>query len=157
MLTGTAVFIRDTKPSTLEYSVECDSGWNTLSGKVSGRVGEEQISVQIVVGPDQTWLVNGMEEPGVASCIDLDLNFSPSTNLLPIRRLELEIGQKAIVKAAWLRFPSFKLEALSQSYKRLDEFTYQYESGGGSFVSELKINEFGLVTSYPGIWQEELG
>ena len=87
--------------------------------------------------------------------MDLDLNFSPSTNLLPIRRLNLEVGQQAEVKAAWLRFPSFELEPLSQVYERLNEFKYRYSSGGGDFVAELTVNKVGFVTVYPKLWEVE--
>ena len=98
-----------------------------------------------------------MPQPAVQGCVDLDLNFSPSTNLLPIRRLSLEVGQEAEVRAAWLRFPSFKLEPHSQVYRRLDEFTYRYSSRGGEFVADLTVNECGLVTTYPGLWEAETG
>jgi len=93
----------------------------------------------------------------VAGCIDLDLNFSPSTNLLPIRRLSLTVGEEASVRAAWLRFPSFTLEPLEQIYRRTGATTYVYESAGGRFVRELIVNEAGFVTLYPGIWQAEAG
>ena len=85
----------------------------------------------------------------------MDLNFTPATNLLPIRRLNLALNEAAEVKAAWLRFPDFELEPLSQVYKRLDEFTYHYESGGGSFVSQLKVNAVGFVTDYAGLFVAE--
>jgi hypothetical protein len=65
------------------------------------------------------------------------------------------VGQQATVKAAWLRFPNFELEPLEQIYTKLDEHTYRYESGGRTFVAELEVNDFGLVTNYPGIWEEE--
>ena len=45
----------------------------------------------------------------MTGCVDLDLNFIPSTTLLPVRRLGLAIGQSAEVQAAWLRFPGFTL------------------------------------------------
>jgi len=137
--------------------MECDSAWRTLAGRVSGQVGNQRIDIRIKVQPDQTWHLNGVGQPAVSGCIDIDLNFSPSTNLLPIRRLGLPVGQQATVNAAWLRFPSFELERLEQTYKRLDEHTYRYESGGGAFVADLKVNDFGVVTTYPGIWEEELG
>jgi hypothetical protein len=93
----------------------------------------------------------------VAGCIDLDLGFSPSTNLLPIRRLGLAVGQEAEVKAAWLRFPGLPLEPLEQLYRRIDVTTYRYESAGGSFVTELQVNAQGLVTRYPNFWEVEAG
>ncbi|MDQ2870322.1 MAG: putative glycolipid-binding domain-containing protein [Acidobacteriota bacterium] len=87
----------------------------------------------------------------------LDLNFSPSTNLLPIRRLDLSIGEKAGVRAAWLRFPGFALEPLEQVYSRLGDGTYRYESGGGRFVAELEVDRAGFVTRYPNLWEIESG
>src|SRR6185295_168660 len=85
----------------------------------------------------------------------LDLNFSPATNLLPIRRLNLDIGQQAEVKAAWLRFPSFELQPLSQVYERLGAFKYRYSSNGGQFTAELTVNHAGFVTNYPQLWEKE--
>lgn len=101
------------------------------------------------------WKLNGVERPEVAGCIDLDLNFSPSTNLLPLRRLSLAIGQEAKVRAAWLRFPSFALEPLDQLYRRTGEATYRYESAGGTFVAELEVNGAGFVVRYPGFWEAQ--
>jgi len=101
------------------------------------------------------WRLDGAERPEVAGCIDLDLNFSPSTNLLPIRRLGLAVGQEAGVRAAWLRFPGFTLEPLEQLYRRVDAETYRYESAGGSFVTEIRVNAAGFVTHYPNFWQVE--
>lgn len=154
-LAGTAVFVHEQQPCCLNYSLVCDSQWQTLSGKVEGWLGEEVIETEISVDPDRRWWLNGKECPEVAGCIDLDLNFSPSTNLLPIRRLNLAVGQEADVRAAWLRFPNFKLEPLEQIYRRVNPSTYQYESAGGRFVTELEVNQIGLVTLYPNLWQVE--
>jgi hypothetical protein len=77
------------------------------------------------------------------------------SGLLPIRRLDLAVGQAAEVRAAWLRFPGFELEPLAQVYRRVDAGTYRYESGGGPFVADLQVNAAGFVTDYPGIWQAE--
>lgn len=154
-LSGTAVFSSDNRPCLLSYYVVCDSSWNTRRGGVSGWLGDNvgvELSIEV---HDHRWRLNGVEIPATHGCTDLDLNFSPSTNLIPIRRLNLDIGQQAEVKAAWLRFPSFELEPLSQIYTRLDAFTYRYSSDDGKFVRELKVNEVGLVTDYPGLWQAE--
>ncbi len=101
------------------------------------------------------WRLNEAGQPNVAGCIDVDLNFSPSTNLIPIRRLNLAAGESAQVTAAWLRFPELKLEPLQQQYTHLDESTYRYASAGGQFVADLKVNRSGFVLDYPGLWQAE--
>ncbi len=154
-LCGTAVFAHDQQPCRLDYRVVCDGQWQTLSGKVAGWVGQEMVEVDVSVDSTLSWRLNNKECSEVAGCIDLDLNFSPSTNLLPIRRLGLSVGQEAVVRAAWLRFPSFKLEPLEQLYRRVDTDTYRYESAGGKFVADLNVNETGFVTIYPNVWQTE--
>jgi len=98
------------------------------------------------------WLFDGREAPDLDGCIDIDLNFSPITNMLPIRRLSLALGESAVVNAAWLRFPSFSLERLDQMYRRTGANAYHYESAGGSFHADLTVDEFGLVLDYPPFW-----
>lgn len=154
-LEGTAVFTSDNRPYRLSYVVICDPSWNTRRGFVSGWVGDDNVDIEIAVDAHGNWKMNDVEKSAVNGCVDLDLNFSPSTNLLPIRRLNLGIGEQATIKSAWLRFPSFELEPLSQVYTRLDNSTYRYSSGGGKFVCELKVNEVGFVTEYPELWQAE--
>jgi hypothetical protein len=154
-LEGTTVFSHDHKPCLLSYEVVCQSSWQTLRARVSGWVDNAAVALELAVDGDHRWQLNGNEHPGVQGCVDLDLNFSPSTNLIPIRRLNLRVGQEAQVKAAWLRFPSFELEPLLQVYRRMDESTYRYESGEGQFVADLKVNSVGFVTDYPAIWQAE--
>ena len=154
-LEGTAVFLNEGRPCRLDYQVVCDQAWRTLTGKVAGWLGETAVDIQIKSHSAQHWWMNGVQQSDVMGCIDLDLNFSPSTNLLPIRRLKLGIGQAAEVRAAWLRFPSFKLELLPQKYRRLSDNSYRYESAGGQFVADLRVNDFGFVIDYPGIWQSE--
>ena len=154
-LEGAAIFSHDHEPCLLAYEVVCQSNWNTVRANVSGWVAKTAVNIDLAVDRDHRWQLNGIEYPTVAGCIDLDLNFSPSTNLLPIRRLKLPVGQGAEVKAAWLRFPSFELEPLSQVYRRIDESTYRYESGQGRFVADLKVNSVGFVTDYPDLWRAE--
>jgi hypothetical protein len=149
LLSGTAVFAQEQQPCRLDYLIECDSQWRTSSCRVTGWLANQAIEIDISVDASGCWRLNEAECHAVSGCIDIDLNFSPSTNLLPIRRLGLEIATEAEVKAAWLRFPSFALERLDQRYRRIDADRYRYESAGGAFVTELEVNSAGFVTAYP--------
>jgi uncharacterized protein len=155
-LAGSAVFLSEGRPCRLDYRVDCDRSWRTLACAVSGWVGSEVVEVEVSVEAGR-WRLGGIECPRVEGCVDVDLNFSPSTNLLPIRRLGLAVGEEAAVRAAWLRFPSFALEPLEQTYRRLDEEVYRYSSAGGRFTADLRVSAAGLVTDYPGVWREETG
>lgn len=154
-LSGTAVFLWESRPCRLEYLVICDAGWRTMTGRVTGAVGDFEIDLECARDRDGHWRLDGREQPEVAGCIDLDLNFSPSTNLLPIRRLNLEVGEEAVVRAAWLRFPTFRLEPLEQTYRRTGESAYRYESAGGSFVADLEVDSQGFVSRYADLWERE--
>ena len=154
-LEGTAVFVDEGRVCRLSYLIACDSSWNTLNGVVTGWADTEIVNIQIVADADRRWQMNGLAVAEVDGCIDLDLNFSPSTNLLPIRRLNLGIGEQAEVKAAWLKFPSFELETLTQIYTRLNERRYRYTSHDGDFVAEIKVDDVGFATVYSDLWEAE--
>jgi hypothetical protein len=154
-LSGTAVFVEDQEVCRLEYLVVCDAGWRTLHARVSGWVGSQRVRLELSAGLDRRWRLNGTECTQVQGCLDLDLAFSPATNALAIRRLGLELGQSAEVRAAWLTFPGFTLEPLEQVYRRTGPATYHYEAFGGTFVTELQVNPAGLVTRYPDLWEAE--
>jgi uncharacterized protein len=153
-LEGTAVFLSDGQACRLDYVVVCGPDWRTLSGRVAGWIGTRLVKVEVAADAGR-WRLNGADCPAVAGCVDLDLNFSPSTNLLPIRRLGLAVGAEATVRAAWLRFPSFALEPLDQLYRRTGGGTYRYESARGAFVADLRVDAAGFVTDYPGVWRIE--
>lgn len=156
-LYGTAIFVYEGKACCLEYLVECDSAGETVSAEIVGEAGDDIVEIEISVDGDGNWSLDGQQIPDVKGCADIDLNFSPVTNTLPIRRLNLAVGESREVSAAWLRFPSFKLERLDQTYTRLDENTYRYESAGGKFARDITVSGFGLVTEYPDYWTEEKG
>jgi hypothetical protein len=154
-LAGTAVFREAQQPCRLDYRVVCDESWRTLSGAVTGWLGNRAINVELRTDAAHRWQLNEADCPAVSDCIDLDLAFTPATNMLPIRRLKLPIGQAANVRAAWLSFPELTLEPLDQVYRRKDAAIYAYESDGGRFSTELRVNAAGFVTLYPDLWEAE--
>ena len=154
-LSGTAVFSHDRRPCKLDYLVLCASDWQTRAARISGVIGNRHVALRVSVDRERKWYLDDVECPAVAGCIDIDLGFTPATNLLPIRRLSLPIGQGTEVRAAWLPFPWLMLEPLPQVYRREDQHTYRYEAGDGAFVRRLEVNDVGFVTHYPGLWVVE--
>jgi len=153
-LDGSAIFLYEGSPCRLEYLIECDPDWSTRSATVDGWVGEDVIEIEISVSEEGIWYLDDQEIRSVGGCTDIDLNFSPITNLLPLKRLQLKVGEGVDLRAAWLRFPSFALEPLEQSYSRIDSSVYKYRSNTG-FEKDITVNAFGLVTEYPDFWIQE--
>jgi uncharacterized protein len=156
-LSGNAVFAHEGRPCRLEYLVVCSSAWQTLHAKVTGWVGTRCVRLDVAADSILRWRLNGQECLEARGCVDLDLAFSPATNMLQIRRLAMAVGEGAEVKAVWLRFPELTLGTLVQTYRRLSETRYRYEAFGGAFATELELNAAGLVVRYPDLWEAEAG
>ena len=155
ILEGIVVLTHDRKPCRLEYHIECDLRWRTRRAQIKGQIGRKEVSIGLKTNSQGQWFMDGKQIASVEGCTDVDLGFSPSTNLLPIRRLRLGIGERADVTAAWVEFPTLNFKPLEQSYFRSRRDIYHYESAGGKFERDLNVNEEGFVTRYPGLWELE--
>jgi hypothetical protein len=161
-IAGTVLMAVAEEPRQVDYQIALDRRWATRTVAISVRSGDaaETRRLRLTVLPDRLWQVR--REPGQGTAadearplqglIDVDLGFTPATNTLPIRRLAPEIGATAEVTAAWVRFPELTVEPLPQRYARLSERRYRYESAGGAFVTELEVDDLGLVVTYDGGW-----
>lgn len=152
-LRGTTIFADDGEPTIVTYEVNCDSAWRTRRAYVTGTRGQRAFDLVFSVDSSGRWDRNGEPIPVVAGCPDVDLSFTPATNLLPIRRLALAVGASAPVRAAWLRFPELTIEVLEQTYTRIADRRYAYESGHGAFRAELEVDDVGFVVHYPNLWK----
>jgi uncharacterized protein len=154
---GTVISVQDGAPSRSFYFLEVNGQWQTKHV----RVGHENAMLELIVR-DGCWFmvthdhrtrsVSEQELPDLTGCIDVDLGLTPATNTLPIRRLNLEIGEAATLTAAWVKFPSLEVLPLEQRYERLSELSYRYSSN--TFQAVLEVDELGLVTRYEDGWEQ---
>ena len=150
---GTILTLAYHAAAEARYEIVCDRTFRTSRAKISLRTNADERSLEISA-QDGRWHANGHEVPSVSGAIDIDLGWSPSTNTLPIRRLDLAPGQSSgEIIAAWVRFPELTLEPLPQEYLRISDDRYRYSSRGGSFTAELLVDGEGLVIDYAGFWQ----
>jgi uncharacterized protein len=154
-LSGVAVLAESERPCRLRYVITCDAEWHTRRCRLRGYIGAASLSLDLARDPAGEWAVDGARAPALSGCDDVDLGFSPATNLLPIRRLRLTVGASAPVRAAWVRFPELTTEVLEQVYTRIAPERYLYESAGGAFRRELTVDALGFVLHYPELWRAE--
>lgn len=154
-LDGTAVFHHDDGPAQLVYRVACNLAWHTRYGEVHGWLGSRVVGFKTTRTMAGVWTLNGSVISDLANCVDLDLGFTPATNLLQLRRLELAIGRQADVPVAWLDPSAGTLEVLHQSYERRSETTYWYQAPRFEYAALLEVTPTGFVRSYPGLWESE--
>jgi hypothetical protein len=157
VLSGMAVF-QEGVPTALVYVVHINHDWQTTEAEVHGWSGQQVVQLQLRRNSAGNWTLNEGPCPAVQGCMELDLSFTPATNLLPLRRLALSVGQSAEVKSAWLEWPQVRLSPLVQRYVRKSAMEYEYESdlpSGELFRSTLRVQPEGWVLDYGALWRAE--
>jgi hypothetical protein len=107
---GAVLVVYGGQPYDLRYSVACDERWRTRRATIRGTAAGETVRLDIVADTVGGWQLNGVDWSPVAGCLDVDLGFTPSTNLLAVRRLALSVGEERSTRAAWLGFPELRFE-----------------------------------------------
>ena len=154
-LEGTAAFHQDGTLACLAYEITCDRDWRTQEGFIHGWIGERSIDFRLARSSDDVWTLNGQVIPQLKGCLDLDLGFTPATNLFQIRRIALGVGEAADVLVAWFDERAVTVDTLCQRYERRSEDTYWYTSPRFGYSGLLRVNALGFVEKYPDLWEAE--
>jgi hypothetical protein len=152
-LTGAAIFWEDGRCCQLQYDVAVDRAWKTRRAKVWGYIGRKVVDIRVTSAEAARWRLNGVLKKSVTGCVDVDLGFTPATNLIVLRRLALKIGQGAEAPAAYLQFPDMRLVKLPQSYLRIGPTAYEYASPTVGYAGTLQVLSTGAVSRYPGLFE----
>ena len=148
-LSGLILQAHDVVPYVVRYAIEVDQSWRTRRVELELEAGGRRGAILTADGEGH-WSRDGEHLADLEGCLDVDLEWSPSTNTLPIRRLTVAIGESKDVSAAWVRFPSLDVQRLDQTYERLGDRGYRYRSG--RFTADLAVDEDGVVLQYGVNW-----
>jgi uncharacterized protein len=139
------------------YRLECDAGWRLtgLTISVAG-AGTDRTLVLAADGAGR-WRAGGRPLDALDGCIDVDIDCTPLTNTLPIRRLAWSPGASRDLDIAYVSVPELTVRPARQRYTLLERdeargtARYRYESG--SFRADLLVDADGFVIDYPGLWR----
>lgn len=140
-----------------------DADWNVIRYRVRARedgttrrarIGQDS-RIFIRRAPDGEWTLNGVPVPGLGDALDIDLGFTPATNTLAIRRLNLPVGAEAAITAAWFDPADERLKPMRQTYRRTGADEYLYASPDTGFSARLKVDAHGIVRDYEGLWRAQ--
>ena len=152
-LSGSAVFWDAGRPCHFLYEVLTDATWRTRRASVAGYLGNRAIELRINRAGKEHWKVGGEAQDSIAGCIDVDLGFTPATNLIALRRLALKVGQRAQAPAAYLSFPGMRFVKLPQTYHRIGRNEYEYEALTVGYAGTLRVLPSGAIDHYPGLFE----
>lgn len=153
-LDGSAVFRECGFDCRLDYLVEADVDFRARGARLSGRCGARRIAIDVEREPRSVsgWRVDGQPLALPVACPDIDLAFTPSTNLLALRRLGLAVGEGGESQAVWLKLPEFVFRHLPQHYRRVRDDAYAYAAPSVGYEDQLMVRSDGAVVRYPGLF-----
>lgn len=139
------------------YRVEADAAWRTRMVQLEVQYPESRV-LQLDGDGDGHWRRDGQSAREFDGCFDVDIQVTPFTNTLPIRRLGLGPGEKAHIRVVYLALlPAFALRPAAQRYTCLRRYaqagSYRYEGifrNSVNFAAELPVDSDGVVYDYPG-------
>jgi uncharacterized protein len=152
---GTALFIDDDRPCQLGYSLNADAGWQLRAAHVFGTLGRDLIDLHIAAGGGRPWQVNGVTQSGTASCTDLDLDFTPTSTFMLLRRLALAPGAAAACNTARLSVASGRLTRADRHLRRIGANDFVDRSARRADGALLRVDEHLAVLHDPGCWAQE--
>jgi hypothetical protein len=154
---GLVLLYRDGQTLRCHYRLTADAGWRARSLDLAVRWGGRRLresALRLAGDGKGRWRVDGVRAPDLDDCLDLDIQLTPFTNSLPIRRLDLAAGEIADIRAVYVPLPDLEPVPAEQSYICLRPLglsggLYRYESRTSSFGTDLPVDSGGFVVDYP--------
>jgi len=135
----------------LSYRVRLDALWRTRRAHLQTTSGHE---LHLESDGQGHWRENGKEQPSLQGCIDIDIQASPVTNTLPIRRLDWKAEESIEIRLCYIGIPDLTVSPATQRYTALIPGSlYRFESLESRFTADLPVDADGFVTDYPGLFK----
>ncbi len=136
------------------YTLITDKKWRTLELRlmVETQPGSME-GIHLLSEGDGHWTdadENAMSE--LDGCLDVDIQWSPLTNTLPVNRLPLVAHDEQNLRVAYISLPELTVQPVKQRYSRVDATSVRYSSETREFVRDLTVDPDGYVVSYPGLF-----
>jgi uncharacterized protein len=146
--------------SRLHYQVCCTATWNVRAIEIKMQQAGNLKTLNLQHSAEGVWLFDGQVREDLAGCTDFDLDVSPFTNTLPIRRLSFAPNEIKIVKVAYVKLRELMVSPAIQEYCRIGDadppVKFRYRNLSSGFTTEIVVDAAGIVEDYPGRWRRLL-
>ncbi|NIJ53844.1 putative glycolipid-binding domain-containing protein [Dyadobacter arcticus] len=136
----------------VQYQIITNSNWETIYLEIKYWINGQERDIKFESNGNGRWTWNGKEQVQFQDCIDIDIPLTPFTNTLPIKRLDLKIGEQHQIKVLYLDLLEGKFTAVYQKYSRLSDTQYHYENVPNDFEADITIDSQGFVVDYPSLF-----
>ncbi len=149
---GLAIGDSDGVEFATSYVIVLDQKWRVKSLTLAD-AGSRGEMTKFLHSAERWTSDTGLDLSSFAACVDVDLSCTPFTNTLPIRRLNLAIGDRAEIEVMHFSIPDSRPVVARQRYARLAERRFSYEDATFDFSAELEVDADGLILDYPELFR----
>lgn len=152
--TSAVVGLFNGQPSSITYNITMNPNWHTT--RVVVTVNNIVRRLDLLSDGSGNWTSGDPDlDQVLEGCLDVDIIVTPFTNTLPIRRLDLSVGNTAEIEVVYIMLPSLDISRKRQRYTRKSERRWCFDSLEDDctvFSADLEVDADGLVTDYPGLF-----
>nr|WP_084141248.1 putative glycolipid-binding domain-containing protein [Cryobacterium roopkundense] len=151
-LRGTTTAVEGNSTWAVGYVVDLDEHWNTQGVVATNATvrGEARRAIQRL-GAGR-WAIDGVHDPALDGCSDVDFESSSVTNAIPIHRMAFDVGETVEAPAAFVRADDLSVVRIEQQYTLVGigdrEITFDYISVTFGFACRLTFDASGLILDY---------
>jgi hypothetical protein len=150
-ISGVVIGHQDSARFGLSYRLKLDALWRTREAHLRTTAGG---ILHLESNGQGSWHENGKSQPALQGCVDIDIQATPLTNTLPIRRLDMKAGESIEIRLCYVAVPDLTVSPASQRYTALASgVVYRFESLDSGFTAELPVDGDGFVLDYPGMFK----
>jgi hypothetical protein len=153
---GLVIGVENDVPFRVRYRLSIDERWHVTSVLVSDLTGAGA-DVYLISNGEGAWFDKvGKPVPALDGCIDVDIAVTPFTNMLPIRRLNLAVGEMREIAVTYIQpTENMHISRVMQQYSCVSDAETQsvYRFTQADFSADITVDQYGLVITYPGLFQ----
>jgi hypothetical protein len=149
------IVVEEGVPYRVRYRSRIDSAWQTRSIWVDVEDPDGTRRTVALIGDGAGNWTDTAGEPrlDLDGCVDIDIQATPFTNTLPIRRLAIQEGQVEPISVVYFSIPSLEVTPHIQRYTGIANGTFHFESLTTGFAETIETDSEGFVTTYPNLFK----
>ena len=148
---GHIVAAHESRPLQVTYDIRCGADWASQTIEIEQACDGSTRRLRMARA-ENGWLVDGVPDPRLIGCMEVDIGLTLSTNALAIRRLGLAVGGAGDIATAWVKLPALTVERSRQRYERLGSHDYRYTNLDSGFTAVVTVDALALPVTYEGVW-----
>jgi hypothetical protein len=150
---STIVGMYQEKMYSLRYRIQTNHRWETTWVQIQLQVDNRAEQFFFDRDENGSWKnKDGRLIADLEGCTEPDISLSPFTNTLAINRLKLKNNEAETIKVVFFDILEHRLKPAFQTYTRLSDSTYHFETAEKDFQVIITVDEHGLVVDYPELF-----